>query len=258
MSCSMMPFSHLLFFSWSSSLSVLSPSSLILDLKACKQTSWKCVRHKQKCCHWLKCMMEIYCAICANLSQGGTHLQEVGGTPDPRPELHWPSSVLFPLVAALAGGERLLPDVYEPRQRQNQLCAAVWPRVQSESGPCLHRHQIWSLHWELHSVGQLCVCLRTESSSILHVFMPGVMSCLWFMRGLFVVSSGVWSSNAAAIDRLIGGVMKSTGWQKPVTFSKCNASRDLLHLGRTRSLNGQICSLPEIYNYLSSDFILIC
>ncbi len=70
-------------------------------------------------------MMDIYCATCVNLSQGGTHFQEIGGPPDPRPELHWPSSVLFSLVTALVGGERLLPDVYEPRQRQNQLCAAV-------------------------------------------------------------------------------------------------------------------------------------
>lgn len=70
-------------------------------------------------------MTEIYCATCVNLSQGGTHLQEVGGPSDPRLELHWSSSALFPLVTALAGGERLLPDVYEPRQRQHQLCAAV-------------------------------------------------------------------------------------------------------------------------------------
>lgn len=36
------------FFSWNSSPLVLSPSSLILDPKACKQTSLECVRHKKK------------------------------------------------------------------------------------------------------------------------------------------------------------------------------------------------------------------
>lgn len=69
--------------------------------------------------------VEIYCAICLNLSQGGAHLQEIGGSPDSRPELHRPSSVLFPLVTTLAGGERLLLDVYEQRQWQHQLCVAV-------------------------------------------------------------------------------------------------------------------------------------
>lgn len=72
-----------------------------------------------------KYMIEISYATCVDLSQGGTHLQEVGGPPDPRPELHRPSSALLSLVTALAGGERLLPDVHEPRQRQDQLCAAV-------------------------------------------------------------------------------------------------------------------------------------
>lgn len=69
---------------------------------------------------------------------------------------------------------------------------------------------------------------------------------------------GVWSSNAAAIDRLIGGVMKLTGWQTPVTISKCNASMGLLRHGRTHSLNGQIHILIEIYNHLSLHLILNC
>lgn len=124
-------------------------------------------------------MIDFYCV---NLSQGGTNLQEVRGPSDPRPELHWPSSVLFPLVTALVGGERLLPDVHEPRQRQDQLCAAVRPGVQSESGPCLHRHQIWSLHRELHSVGQLCVCPRADSSRV-----------MIYARGYFVFVMHAWS-----------------------------------------------------------------
>lgn len=75
---------------------------------------------------------------------------------------------MFPLVTSLARGERLLLDVYEPRQRQHKLCAAIWPRVQSESGSCFHRHQIWSVLRELYSVGH--PCLPTHSFSVFKVY----------------------------------------------------------------------------------------
>lgn len=51
-----------------------------------------------------------------------------------------------------------------------------------------------------------------------------------------------------AIGKVNGGILKSSIWQKHVTFSKRNASKDSLHRGRTRSLNGQLCSLAHICN----------
>lgn len=75
---------------------------------------------------------------------------------------------MLPLVTALARSERLLLDVYEPRQRQHKLCAAIWPRVQSESGSCFHRHQIWSVLRELYSVGH--PCLPTHSFSVFEIY----------------------------------------------------------------------------------------
>lgn len=82
--------------------------------------------------------------------------------------------------------------------------------------------------------------------------------CLWFIPGLFVIFlSGVWSSSAAAIDRLTGGVTKSTGWQKPVTFWKCNVLMASLHRGRTHSQNGKMCCVLQLWKYVPEDFILI-
>lgn len=106
---------------------------------------------------------------CVHIDQGRTHFQEVGRPPDPRPELHRPPPAVLPLVAALAGGEGLFPHVHEPRQRPDQLCAAVWPRVQREGGPRLHGHQVRSVHRELHPVGPLCFFLLLPVGC---VFMP--------------------------------------------------------------------------------------
>lgn len=60
--------------------------------------------------------------------------------------------------------------------------------------------------------------------------------------------SGVSSSNVAAIDKLIGGVMKSISWHNPATFSKCNALMDLHHHATTHTLNGETQSLLKTYN----------
>lgn len=106
-------------------------------------------------------------------------------------------------------------------------------------------------------LGRSAVCLPTHWEYIAYIYAWGYVMFV-IHAYLFFFCSGVWSSNAAAIDRLIGGVMKSTGWQKPLTFSKCSASRGLLRHGRTPSLNGQIRSLPGVNSLLSSDFILIC
>lgn len=126
-------------FSWSSSLLVRSPLSLILDQKACKKTFY--FKHQ---------LFRVWHISLTFVLQGGAHFQEIRGPQDPGLELYWSSSLLLPLVTALAGGERLLPDVHEQRLWTHKLCAALWQGVQSESGPCLHRHQIWSVLWELH------------------------------------------------------------------------------------------------------------
>lgn len=76
----------------------------------------------------------------------------------------------------------------------------------------------------------------------------------WWL-GLFFSFPGAWSSNAAATDKLIGGVMKSISWRKPVTFSKNIALKGLLLHGRTCSLNGQ--DLPDVTIFGSSGAVLM-
>lgn len=122
-------------FSWSSSLLVRSPLSLILDQKA----------RKKPFCYFKHQLFRLRHISLTFVFQGGAHFQEIRGPQDPGLELYWSSSLLLPLVTALAGGERLLPDVHEQRLWTHKLCAAFRQGVQSESGPRLHRHQIWSV-----------------------------------------------------------------------------------------------------------------
>lgn len=103
-------------FSWSSSLLVRSPLSLTLDQKACKKNTFFFSQHR---------LFRSWHVSLTIVFQGGAHFQEIGGPQDPGLELYWSSSLLPPLVPALAGGERLLPDVHEQRQRTHQLCAAL-------------------------------------------------------------------------------------------------------------------------------------
>lgn len=102
-------------FSWSSFRLARSPLSLILDQKACKKTFYDFQRQ----------LFRLWHISLTIVFQGGAHFQEVRGPQDPGPELHWSSSLLLPLVTALAGGEGLLPDVHEQRLRTHQLCAAL-------------------------------------------------------------------------------------------------------------------------------------
>lgn len=84
-----------------------------------------------------------------------------------------------------------------------------------------------------------------------------ILGLLWL--GSSISCPGVWSSNAAATDKLIGGVMRSIDWQKPVTFWKNSASMALLLHGRTRSLNGQ--NLPDgtgVFRFCSCGFTCGC
>lgn len=53
--------------------------------------------------------------------QGGFHLQKVRRSPYPGVELYWSSPVLLSLVKALAGGQGLLPALYEPGKRGRLL-----------------------------------------------------------------------------------------------------------------------------------------
>lgn len=105
----------LLTFSWSSSLWARSPLSLILDQKACKKTFCDC-KHQ---------FFGLWHISLIFAFQGGAHIQEIGGPQDPGLELYRASSLLLPLVPALAGGERLLPDVHEQSLWTHQLCAAL-------------------------------------------------------------------------------------------------------------------------------------
>lgn len=102
-------------FSWSSSLSVPSPLSPILDQKACKKP-FCCLKHQ---------LFRLWHISLTFVLQRGAHFQEIRGPQDPGLELYWSSSLLLPLVTALAGGERLLPDVHGQRLWTHQLCAAL-------------------------------------------------------------------------------------------------------------------------------------
>lgn len=86
--------------------------SLILDPRGCKQNT-ELMYFSGLGVN--KGMAGVHCIICLILTQGGIYLEEVRGSPNPRPELYRPSSDLLPLVTPLAGGERLFPVVHETR-----------------------------------------------------------------------------------------------------------------------------------------------
>lgn len=87
------------------------------------------------------------------------------------------------------------------------------------------------------SLGRSAVCLPTRSQLRSMIYARGYF--VFVMHAWSACCSGVWSSSAAATDRLIGGAMKSTGLQKLVTSSKFNALTDLHHHVRTFSPNGK-------------------